>query len=339
MNKFILSSLAFVGAVNAIKADTTATADATATSTASAEGPQPVYSNGQHDQNPYDHYNYYQHPGYAAPDYSHDYVNPLPGADFNRQVYKFNEDHPIWNQEEYAHRVKNEADILVALEALKESVAYLFHDTQDLMEATHYQIDRIISNKEDARANMNEINNTLIPKAIVGLTGLQGKCKECEYFIHDSKQALILYCQQFAFAPEMVGHCAAILNCRDTQLHYDYHFHGSVVPQPYHSHDVHDASHVHAHGVAPPAPTGSSHGIDLPVVGGNSYVAPGTEAELAAAAVDPKTVVLNVNGETIFAPIDSVDTDKTELACNDEGCALILDDGNPYNDIPVSGTV
>ena len=79
----------------------------------------------------------------------------------------------------------------------------------------------------------------------------------------------------------------------------------------------------------------SSHGIDLPVVGGNTYVAPGTHPELAAAAVDPHNVVLNVGGESIVAPMSQVDTDKVELACNQEGCALILDDGNAYNDIQV----
>ena len=30
----------------------------------------------------------------------------------------------------------------------------------------------------------------------------------------------MLYCQQFAFAAEMVGPCARILSCKDTELDY-----------------------------------------------------------------------------------------------------------------------
>ena len=33
--------------------------------------------------------------------------------------------------------------------------------------------------------------------------------------------------------------------------------------------------------------------------------------------------------------MDSIDEEKVELACNDHGCALIPDDGNPTNDIHV----
>jgi len=38
-------------------------------------------------------------------------------------------------------------------------------------------------------------------------------------------------------------------------------------------------------------------------------------------------------GQTIIAPIVNIDTDKVELACNDDGCVLIPDDGNPLNDV------
>ena len=34
-----------------------------------------------------------------------------------------------------------------------------------------------------------------------------------------------------------------------------------------------------------------------------------------------------------MAPFDAINADAVELACNEEGCALIPDDGNPYNDI------
>ena len=33
--------------------------------------------------------------------------------------------------------------------------------------------------------------------------------------------------------------------------------------------------------------------------------------------------------------MDKIDKDKVELACDESGCALIPDDGNPHNDIDV----
>jgi len=52
----------------------------------------------------------------------------LPGADFNKQVYNFDEHKKIWHEQDYEERVKVEAEMLVALEALKESVVYLVYD-------------------------------------------------------------------------------------------------------------------------------------------------------------------------------------------------------------------
>lgn len=55
--------------------------------------------------------------------------------------------------------------------------------------------------------------------------------------------------------------------------------------------------------------------------------------ELAAAAINPHEAIIQIDGRTIKAPFEGIDVDKVELACNDEGCVLIHDDGNPYNDI------
>ena len=72
-------------------------------------------------------------------------------------------------------------------------------------------------------------------------------------------------------------------------------------------------------------------------VGGYADVAPGTNPELAAAAISPTEAVIQHLGKTIVVPIDRIDPDKVELACDDDGCALIKDDGNPHNDIIVPG--
>ena len=53
------------------------------------------------------------------------------------------------------------------------------------------------------------------------------------------------------------------------------------------------------------------------------------------AAVSQHEAVIQVNGDSFIVPIDKINPDKVELACNDDGCALIPDDGNPYNDVLV----
>ena len=60
------------------------------------------------------------------------YLEELPGADFNRQVYSFDTENMIWDQQDYNERVKVEAEILVALEALKTSVSYLHFDIDSI---------------------------------------------------------------------------------------------------------------------------------------------------------------------------------------------------------------
>lgn len=48
---------------------------------------------------------------------------------------------------------------------------------------TEGQIAKIIANDMKARENRQEIDNLTIPVALAGLSGLQNKCRECEYFI------------------------------------------------------------------------------------------------------------------------------------------------------------
>ena len=67
-----------------------------------------------HDQ-PYD--GYFENPEYV--EHSLPGPNGLPSGDFNKQVYHFNDQKQIWNQENYAERLKVEAEIMVTLEALK----------------------------------------------------------------------------------------------------------------------------------------------------------------------------------------------------------------------------
>ena len=79
--------------------------------------------------------------------------------------------------------------------------------------------------------------------------------------------------------------------------------------------------------------------MELNMVGGHADVASGTAQELAAAAVSSTEAVIQHDGQSFVAPIDQIDPDAVELACNDEGCALIPDDGNPYNDIVLESVI
>jgi len=60
---------------------------------------------------------------------------------------------------------------------------------------------------------------------------------------------------------------------------------------------------------------------------------PHTNEEIAAAAVSPHDAVIQLDGSTHIVPMNAIDPNKVELACDDSGCALIPDDGNPHNDI------
>ena len=77
----------------------------------------------------------------------------------------------------------------------------------------------------------------------------------------------------------------------------------------------------------------SSHGYELFKTGGNVDLPDYVDPELAAAAVSAHDAVIQIDGKSIVAPMEHIDTTKVELACDDYGCALIPDDGNPHNDI------
>ena len=72
-------------------------------------------------------------------------------------------------------------------------------------------------------------------------------------------------------------------------------------------------------------------------MGGNVECPEGTNPELAAAAVSETEAVIQHEGVSFHAPINQINPDAVELACNMDGCALIQDDGNPENDVIVPG--
>jgi len=62
--------------------------------------------------------------------YSVPYTKPLPGADFNANVYSYDESHPQFDQDDYVNRVRNEAELLISLEGLKHALKYLWADLE-----------------------------------------------------------------------------------------------------------------------------------------------------------------------------------------------------------------
>jgi len=84
----------------------------------------------------------------------------------------------------------------------------------------------------------------------------------------------------------------------------------------------------------------SSHGFELDQdkVGGFARVSRDVSAEFAAAAVSADDVVLlNDYGESFRVAMDQVNPDTVELACIEDGCVLIQDDGNSKNDVILPG--
>ena len=77
---------------------------------------------------------YFDNPNHVGADYSQPYQFTLPSADFNKAVHDFNEDEAVFNQEEYEKRLVIEAELMIALEGLKSSAAYLEKEFKTLSE-------------------------------------------------------------------------------------------------------------------------------------------------------------------------------------------------------------
>ena len=110
--------------------------------------------------------------------------------------------------------------------------------------------------------------------------------------------------------------------------------------------DPNNPSIVYQNGIAhlipgPPMPApkyndpllDNSHRIAVPLVGGNISVDPRINKEIARAAYDQDNAVVVLDGKAYIAPMSQINPDAVELVANDDGCALIPDNNNPYDDI------
>ena len=131
---------------------------------------------------------------YQAPDYAQPYGETLPGADFNKQVYQFRENEAIWDQNDYVERVKVEAEILVALEALKASVGYLRDDTGALAGRITASVAKVGLGHDGAYADQ-AANVAAMYESAAKVHAAGDLCRLAASDLDDHKNALILYCQ------------------------------------------------------------------------------------------------------------------------------------------------
>ena len=111
---------------------------------------------------------------------------------------------------------------MVALEAMRLAMIQLQTDVQTLEDCIPPNDTRIAENLTEIGINRSGItaNDHRINQQEAWVEILQDRCYYCQNHLDTDKAALILYCQQFAFAPDMVGQCAQLLSCRETELGY-----------------------------------------------------------------------------------------------------------------------
>lgn len=153
---------------------------------------------------------------------------------------------------------------MVALEGLKTSIQYLHRDIDEINEFLKNQyLGGEYKDLIDSIANFeNEAMQTLD-----GILKAQEECHHTETMIRNQKQVLILYCQQFAYAPEIESHCGKLLNCKDCLIPFRFQFGGNggdsrqsgysddikLSHSSKNDYDVHYVDHGHDH---------SAHGHD-----------------------------------------------------------------------------
>ena len=118
--------------------------------------------------------------------------------------------------------IEHEAEIRVEVEELKKQYNFMVED----MHVVGDYIDYIKTSMDTTTANINRDlkqhseNVDQMEKTRKGIEWGMNTCRGMQHAIDDQKDALILYCQQFAFAPEMAPACAKLLNCDATKREY-----------------------------------------------------------------------------------------------------------------------
>ena len=111
---------------------------------------------------------------------------------------------------------------MVALEALREELVHIDHDIDDLDDCISHNDEDISENDHGIAHNHEEIedNEHEISDQEHRVERACRACRRLQHELDEERDFLILHCQQFAFAPDMVGACADILTCANTRLAY-----------------------------------------------------------------------------------------------------------------------
>ena len=176
---------------------------------------------------------YFDYPGHKKADYKNPYEGFLPSADFNKAVYNFDENKAVFDQKTYEARVRAEAELMIALESLKESVRHLDVDFRTVKEVTQVQKGSIIANMKEAEDRIERLRNEFTNN-VHRLDGLFGECHLTQKDLDQAKKALVLYCQQFAFDHDMVKPCSRLLDGHQSLLSYKYKFSGKQTIDQFH---------------------------------------------------------------------------------------------------------
>ena len=159
-------------------------------------------------------------------------------SSYGPKVAAFDSQKAVFDQQTYEIRIDAEADIMVTLEAVKQMVgelqvdlAWLQDKIAHTLHVTELNSAKIAANNVSISGNVNWVDDEYSRTH-----ALMDECRHSDVALYENRNALALYCQQFAFAPEMVGPCRELLSCTDRQLHFKYAF-GSV-PVPHH--DIYD---------------------------------------------------------------------------------------------------
>ena len=146
----------------------------------------------------------------------------VPNGAFERAVDHFDMWEEVWDQEEYEWRLRQEADLMVALEALREDLVTLDRDIDRLEDCISDNDDGIDDNDRGVDKNDHHIseNDEEIEDQQRRAKYLAKRCRRCQEALDTDRDFLVLYCQQFAFAADLVGACADVLTCTGTRLAY-----------------------------------------------------------------------------------------------------------------------
>ena len=111
---------------------------------------------------------------------------------------------------------------MIALEAMRFAMIQLQVDLEYVEQCIPPNDQRIEENTQLLRANddLQNENDHEINSQQALIEFLQDRCFICENQLNIDRDALVLYCQQFAFAPDMVKPCSKVLTCAGTQMPY-----------------------------------------------------------------------------------------------------------------------